>query len=498
LAQLLGMVIVSGYVRMSRLRMCWWLVGLVAAASMALSATAWGAVAPVRLWRNAGEIDASPVTGLSCPSSSLCVAVDSTGHVATSASPAGGAGTWTSSDVDGSNDIVALSCPSVSLCVAVDAAGDVLASTDPTGGASAWTVSHVDSSTAAPGSYISQVFESISCASVSLCVAVDSAGDVATSTNPAAGGGTWDLSHIDDEVYYECYHYGSEPCQSPLIDISCPSLALCVAADGDGYIFTSTDPAAVPPPSWQGSGVTPYSEFDGISCPTDSLCVGICPVGAEMGNCPGTQYGAGDLVTWNPAGGNFEFAKISADQLSGIWCPFGTLCFAADPNRGLLVTEDPGGGSKAWTVADKISNIAGVACPTDSLCVAVSRAGTLLLGSPPPTAAQIQALLRGHLAPTGKSARISTLLDHGRYTMSFEAPIAGRLAISWYLTNHVLIASGTIEYAKSGTREITIKLTLRGTRLLRQRGRATITARGDFTPSDTASVVASRTFELVR
>ena len=37
-----------------------------------------------------------------------------------------------------------VSCPSSGLCVAVDGAGDVVTSTNPTGGASAWTVTDVE------------------------------------------------------------------------------------------------------------------------------------------------------------------------------------------------------------------------------------------------------------------------------------------------------------------------------------------------------------------
>ena len=40
-----------------------------------------------------------------------------------------------------------VSCPSSGLCVAVDRAGNVVTSTNPTGGAAAWTVTDVDGST---------------------------------------------------------------------------------------------------------------------------------------------------------------------------------------------------------------------------------------------------------------------------------------------------------------------------------------------------------------
>src|SRR5207342_832113 len=82
--------------------------------------------------------------GVSCPSTSLCVAVDDEGNVVTSTSPTGGAGAWTVTGVDGSNEFVGVSCPSTSLCVAADFDGNIVTSTDPTGGASKWTVTAVD------------------------------------------------------------------------------------------------------------------------------------------------------------------------------------------------------------------------------------------------------------------------------------------------------------------------------------------------------------------
>jgi hypothetical protein len=86
----------------------------------------------------------TPVTGVSCPSSGLCVAVDGSGNVVTSSNPTGGSATWTLANVDGTNNLNSVSCPSSSLCVAVDGAGNVVTSSNPTGRALAWTVTNVD------------------------------------------------------------------------------------------------------------------------------------------------------------------------------------------------------------------------------------------------------------------------------------------------------------------------------------------------------------------
>jgi hypothetical protein len=70
---------------------------------------------------------------LSCPSVSLCVATDSSGHVITSTDPLGGSGTWSSTQIDAANSIDGLSCPSITMCAGVDSAGNILTSRTPGG-----------------------------------------------------------------------------------------------------------------------------------------------------------------------------------------------------------------------------------------------------------------------------------------------------------------------------------------------------------------------------
>ena len=167
--------------------------------------------------------------GVSCPSVSLCLAVGSSGdagRVIESANPVGGARTWRVMRVGAATDPTAVSCPSVTLCVGVDLNGDVLSSTDPTGGTQAWHVVHVDSSgTRGDGGGLS----SISCPSVSLCVALG-AGDVLNSTNPTAGAGAW--RRVKDIAF--------APAPGDSV-VSCPSVSLCVVASS-GSILSSTNP----------------------------------------------------------------------------------------------------------------------------------------------------------------------------------------------------------------------------------------------------------------
>jgi len=107
---------------------------------------------------------------VSCPSVSLCVAVDSAGNVVTSTNPIGGRRAWTVTRVDRRIALNAVSCPSVSLCVAVDGAGNVVTSKRPMGGRRWWRLATVDRV---------EVLSGVSCASESQCVAVgDGANDL--------------------------------------------------------------------------------------------------------------------------------------------------------------------------------------------------------------------------------------------------------------------------------------------------------------------------------
>lgn len=76
--------------------------------------------------------------------------------------------------------------------------------------------------------------------SASLCVAVDVKGHMVTSTNPTSEAAAWQIANLDTSVgcSYEGYCYG-------LTGVSCASVSLCVAVDavGNGSL-RPTRPAA--------------------------------------------------------------------------------------------------------------------------------------------------------------------------------------------------------------------------------------------------------------
>lgn len=126
------------------------------------------------------------------------------------------------------------------------------------------------------------------------------------------------------------------------------------------------------------------------------------------------------------------------------------------------------------------------------------------------SAAQIAALLGQQLIPSGKAAKIATLLKSGGLKMSFKALEAGTLSVQWYeipagakLAKHskakpVLVASGQTTFSAAGTKTLRISLTAAGRKLLKHTKRLRLTAKGMFTATGQAPVGQTASFALRR
>jgi WD40 repeat protein len=329
-------------------------------------------------WRDTSRPIPSQLSAMSCPSASLCVAGDDAGNILTSSDPLGGPDAWSIAVADQGQGIVGISCPSVSMCVAADSAGNIVVSTDPTGGQSAWSKTNIaqdggpqsvscasvtlcvavgnggkaDSratiltssdpgggasawSSARVGSGADDVV-SVSCPSVSLCVAVTDAGEVVTSTDPTGGASAWKETPIDR---------GNTPFGAPTpYAVSCPSVRLCVVVDWPGRVLATTDPTGGAN-AWSKATIEPGATLNAVSCPSVSLCI----AGDNTGNI---------LTSADPTGGERAWAIAPADQggrptpgLRAISCPSVSLCVAGDTNGEILTSTDPTGGANAWSGA---------------------------------------------------------------------------------------------------------------------------------------------------
>jgi hypothetical protein len=354
------------------------------------------------------------ISQVTCPSRSLCVAVDNAGNMVTSTDPAGGTRAWKVTHV---GDVGSLSCPSASLCAMYDGStGNVITSKNPAGGQSAWKLAHADTGTNGVSGII--------CASARLCVAFDGEGNVITSTNPTGGSSAWRVAHADTSSI-PCGYHEADVCSGSITAIACPSVSLCVAVDGNGYVLTSTDPSAGAP-AWTVApvDVTPgqYNALGPLSCPSVSLCVAadftgnmivstrpmggtstwnLIPVESNTYgfltdlSCPAKSLCVGvtdyDVVasrtptaTWTmfPVDRPPNPMAPTALALSHVTCPSVSLCIAIDGNGRTITSSRPTRGARAWkrTQVDNYG-LSDLACPTESLCIAADDHGNVLVGS---------------------------------------------------------------------------------------------------------------------
>lgn len=503
---------------------------LIAMLALGLSVPARASVSYV--WSAQTRIANSGLTGVACPSASLCVAVDQGGEVLVSPDPV--TGTWQRDRGLGADAFAGVACPTTALCLAVDRAGDVVSSDNPTGGASQWTVAHVS------GHPLSQV----SCPTIGLCAITQSVGtftsnlqvrdygNVLVSHSPDVGG-SWMTEHADDDNGPECGKYGPfDGCYQSFSGLACPTVSLCVATDTSGGVVWSGGPSATTA-RWGSNplvgGPDPLSGIGTIglpslACPTSSFCVGLCDpayafIDGTCGDSP-AAYSAGIAVTWDPTAlllgapgpitGTALFDKTESAG-SGVWCQSSKLCFVEKPDGDLAMSQDPAAGGKGWSVTrrgDVNEPITGISCSRE-FCVAVDAGGNAISGIPVNRSEVRKALHRICVASAGRR-RLSALVRSGGYKMRFAAPSAGRLTITWRTaatSTHgrvaatarpVLLAHASRAFRHAGMRTIKLTLTHAGRLLITRARRLGVRVVAKFVPTGNAAITATGTPELSR
>ncbi len=264
----------------------------------------------------------------------------------------------------GASAVEAISCPSAALCVAVDAAGDVLTTTAPARAASTWTIAHVDG--------VDFLFTGLSCPARSLCAAVDDDGDILTSTDPTGGSGAWRLRRVEPGV--------------ALDGISCPTRSLCVAVDQAGNILRSTDPRSSSP-SWTIVHVHQPSGQAAFACPAARMCV----VSETYGSLGAPTQRQDFVTSLDPIGGasswhSFRGVGEGSFDISTLSCPSRRLCLAGgEQGPEILTSTDPTAGTAAWHEhAVRGSNdIDSISCPSLARCFAGDANGDIATSTHP-------------------------------------------------------------------------------------------------------------------
>jgi hypothetical protein len=330
-----------------------WVAAAVASGTLA-STTVALVTSPPLTWSSPKLIDPGPTTppqldGVSCPSASLCVAVDRVGNAMSSTRPTGGASAWKLTRTS-ATDMLSVSCPSSGLCVAVNPDGNIISAADPTGNAGMWSSHRIIGF----GPHLLDV----SCPSVDLCVAVGYGGDVWTSTEPRGDIRAWTAAEVDEY---------------PLYAVSCPSVSLCVAVDGFGQVVTSSDPTGGKA-AWHVADIDPGHAILAVSCASASLCVAV----DEHGDVSSSTKPTGGAVAWMTAEVTSEHA------ISSVSCPSERLCVAGGESGDILASTYPTGGVGAWSVSHVAEYVlSGVSCPSEALCVAIDEYGDVLTSTEP-------------------------------------------------------------------------------------------------------------------
>ncbi len=181
---------------------------------------------------------------------------------------------------------------------------------------------------------------------------------------------------------------------SPIDSIACPTTRLCVAVDRAGDVLWSTNPAGGSR-TWHAANVDGRTELTGIACPSSGAVRGrrrrgqrghrrrTRPADGRRGRSP-RSIPARPRTTPTPRGRSFCAASS---------CPSTGLCVAVDGVGNALASTDPAGGATAWTITHADANrsygcigagltcqppLVGVSCPSIARCAAVDFSGNVL------------------------------------------------------------------------------------------------------------------------
>jgi hypothetical protein len=318
--------------------------GAMLVPSSAFAAIGWSA--PVKIDNPAGQ---NTLTSISCPASSLnqqgtsfCMAVDDggnnyDGHAVTF--NGSGWGLPQVIDTSGEYGPYSVSCTSSSFCASFDGSeygliynGSSWAATLVSSDAP-WPVSCVSSSfcmagawgydgsswSPSPPSYYAQASApapmggdsenilSISCPSLSFCVAVGHNGGADT-----YNGGGWSGGSYDGTGWTYDGQIDNTSGVHTLNSVSCSSGSFCVAVDGNGNALTFNGSSWSAPTSIDPNG----QGLSSVSCPTSSFCMAV--------------DGAGNALTYNGRAWSSTSIDPNGQGLTAVSCASASFCMALD------------------------------------------------------------------------------------------------------------------------------------------------------------------------
>jgi hypothetical protein len=274
--------------------------------------------------------------------------------------------------------ITGISCPRVTVCYAVDSSGNILSSTSRSAGAKgAWQVVANDQGNG---------LVAISCPTAGFCLAVDKAGDAITLSN-----GSWGSpAYVDARA-------------GTFTSVSCPLTTFCMAADSGGNAFAYTAASN----TWQPFTVdTSGGGLTGVSCTGPDHCVAVdtgggaytydgsswsTAVPVDVGHaftavscaspsfCAAADDGGNGAIL---AGGRWKVAAMGTTA-GALACPVDGFCLATNGSGGAVAYHN--GAWSAVTGIDGHRVIGALSCPAPTACTAADRQDNVLYYAPPPS-----------------------------------------------------------------------------------------------------------------
>ncbi len=267
--------------------------------------------------------------GISCPTDSLCAAVDEKG-----AAHIWRAGRWSSAEpVPAGGSLTAVSCPTVKECVTVSS-----------GGNSAIYDGRSWSMGPAVGPAASY---RISCPTTDFCAAVGASG---TPGGPNAVA-TFDGDSWSTEVL------PSAGISGRLFDVSCPTSSFCVAIDLDGSSLTYDGRM------WSLRRAPALRGTSSVSCPVRSFCMAVGP----------SAYSTFDGKGWSESKSIPDLPSAFVPDVS---CATPHSCTVVG-----LSGESVRWRSGAWSTPTSVFTgeflaTVAISCPTPQFCMTVNSRGT--------------------------------------------------------------------------------------------------------------------------
>ena len=340
---------------------------VLAAASLGAVASSGAAGPSAPQWQPRGVFALSlrHLFDVSCPTTSLCVAVGE---------PADGDGGLVLRSIDGGSTwaavalpvaaplLRAVSCPTATWCEAIGEghAGDrgVVVLVGSSDGGAHWSTQYHGTLGGA------DALESLDCVGPATCLAAAAAGGVVTQLSTSDAGAHWTGGNP-----FAALHL------TAVWGVSCSSSTVCVAtgatASGSGWVGRTTDAGT----SWTTQHLSASTRPTGpVACPTTTTCLAVTTT---------TGHRAGILRTTS-GGSSWTFSALAgpAVAIAAIECPSPTACYlvgaGSGADGGAWLARSVDGGSTWRSLAAPSSGVAveGISCAAPSVCVTIGLTAT--------------------------------------------------------------------------------------------------------------------------